>query len=102
MGILQYSYNTVHRTRLTRNPGEMTATPTKADLCSVSRKLYSLVREELAVPLRKGYEEHATANRHEAAAKSTIGSQVSHGICCFAGGRLRNVLLDCGEFEQEN
>ncbi|GFF89701.1 phenylalanine ammonia-lyase [Aspergillus lentulus] len=55
----------------------MTATPTKADLCGVSRKLYSLVREELAVPLRKGYKEHATANRQEAAANLTIGSQVS-------------------------
>jgi hypothetical protein len=53
MGILQHSYNTVRRTRLTRNPGGITATPTKADFCSVSRKLYSLIREELAVPLHK-------------------------------------------------
>ncbi|PYH85270.1 phenylalanine ammonia-lyase [Aspergillus uvarum CBS 121591] len=76
--------------------GDPAATATTAGyLCKTSRRLYLFVREELGVPLHRGYDEHPTANRDDGSeGKLTIGSQVSKVYTALREGRLRQVLLD--------
>ncbi|RAK73623.1 phenylalanine ammonia-lyase [Aspergillus fijiensis CBS 313.89] len=89
---LRESYETVRATRFTQTT---TSLPTPNYLCGASRRLYAFVREELGVPLHRGFADHPTVDRTQSAGKLTIGSQVSKVYMALREGRLRRVLLEC-------
>ncbi|OJJ96465.1 hypothetical protein ASPACDRAFT_34556 [Aspergillus aculeatus ATCC 16872] len=89
---LRESYETVRATRFTQTT---TFPPTPTYLCGASRRLYAFVREELGVPLHRGFADHPTVDRAQSAGKLTIGSQVSKVYMALREGRLRRVLLEC-------
>ncbi|PYI27982.1 phenylalanine ammonia-lyase [Aspergillus indologenus CBS 114.80] len=89
---LRESYETVRATRFTQTT---TSPPTPTYLCGASRRLYTFVREELGVPLHRGFADHPTVDRAKGAGKLTIGSQVSKVYMALREGRLRRVLLEC-------
>lgn len=94
---LQQTYDTLRAEYVSKSQsGVLGDLPTVKYLCRTSRILYLFVREELGVPLHRGYEDHPTANRGESGrGKLTIGSQVSKIYTALREGRFGQVLLDC-------
>ncbi|GKZ28258.1 hypothetical protein AbraIFM66950_000070 [Aspergillus brasiliensis] len=94
---LERTYDSLRTRQVTLSrSGDPRATAITARyLCRTSRKLYLFVREELGVPLHRGYDEHPTANRGDGIeGKLTIGSQISKVYTALREGRFKQVLLD--------
>ncbi|PLN78229.1 phenylalanine ammonia-lyase [Aspergillus taichungensis] len=89
------------KTRVTRTLAESYAATragflesptTKSYLCSASRRLYSVVRDDLGVPLHRGLEDHPPYDRAHMKDKKCIGSRVTTVYTALQEGRFDDVL----------
>ena len=96
---LEKSYQTT-RAAFLRNP------TTKDYLCTVSCKFYSLVRDEIGVPVHEGLVEHPTYNAGQREQhwnkRETIGTRVSKIYTALRHGKFRDTLASCWDPVQEN
>ena len=66
---------------------------TKSYLCSASRRLYSVVREDLGVPLHRGLEDHPMYDRAHMKAKKCIGSRITSVYTALREGCFDDVIV---------